>query len=237
LTYGSPIVRFFRKRGLGPDQSQYYQSRLWSRLHTTLAQITRITPKWRYTEYTVLKIFHRSGFSSNLHLPWKTEFALKIFIVLNIFLSFRSFEQLALALKNRLCSEFTALNIYFFYHSGFLSGWRLPWKTEFALKFFTVLSILFIIQDFEQLALALKNRVCFKFTVLNIGYVFYHSGFLNNLLLPWKQSLPWNFSERGGCCPPASYACDHRVCELPMAFLFQNIRKRFYCTSFSAHNL
>ena len=145
-----------------------------------LAQITRITLKWRYTEYTVLNIFHRSGFSSNLHLPWKTEFALKIFAVLNIFLSFRSFEQLALSLR---------------------------------------------------------NRVYFKFTVLNIGYIFFHSAFLNNLLLSWKQSLPWNFSKRGGCCPPASYACDHRVCELPMAFLFQNIRKRFYCTSFSAHNL
>jgi len=47
------------------------------------------------------------------------------------FLSFRIFEQLALGLKNRVCSEF-----------------------------FTVWNILFTIRIFEQLALALKNRVC-----------------------------------------------------------------------------
>ena len=38
-------------------QSHYNQSRLWSRLHTTLAQITRITPMWIYTHYTVLEIW------------------------------------------------------------------------------------------------------------------------------------------------------------------------------------
>jgi len=72
---------FYRKRGLGPDQNHYNQSRLWFRLHTTqtLAEITHITPKWIYTEYTVLKIFYRSGFLSNLCLPWKPEFALNVF--------------------------------------------------------------------------------------------------------------------------------------------------------------
>jgi len=34
----------------------------------------------------------------------------------------------------------------------------------FALKFFTVLNILFTYRIFEQLALALKNRLCFEFT-------------------------------------------------------------------------
>jgi len=61
-------------------------------------------------------------------------------------------EQLALALKNKVCPEFTVLNIYF-------------------LSF----------RIFEQLALALKNRVDLKFfTVLKY---FYHSGFLSNLRL------------------------------------------------------
>jgi len=42
------------------------------------------------------------------------------------FLSFKIFEQLALALKNRVALEyFTVLNMYF-YHSGFLSNLRLP---------------------------------------------------------------------------------------------------------------
>jgi len=40
-------------------------------------------------------------------------------------------------------------------------------KTEFTLKFFTVLKIVFTFRIFEQLALALKNRVCLEFTVLN----------------------------------------------------------------------
>ena len=60
-------------------------------------------------------------------LALKTEFALKIFTVLNVLFTFRIFEQLALALK-----------------------------TECALKFFNVLNVLFTVSIFEQLALALK---------------------------------------------------------------------------------
>ena len=58
-------------------------------------------PKWTYTEYTVL----------------------------NIFSPFRIFEQIALALKNRLCSEFTVLNIYFLSFRNFE-------QLALALKFF-----------------------------------------------------------------------------------------------------
>ena len=80
------LFDFHKKRGLGPDQSHYIQSRLWSRLHTTPAQITRITRKWIYTEYTVLKIFS----------------------------PIRIFEQLALALNNRVCPEiFRCIEIFF----------------------------------------------------------------------------------------------------------------------------
>jgi len=70
------------------------------------------------------------------------------------FLSFRIFEQLALALKNRV-----------------------------ALKIFTVCNILFAFRIFEQLALALKNRVCpgiFHYT----EYDLYRSRVLSNLRLP-----------------------------------------------------
>ena len=45
-----------------------------------------------------------------------------------------------------------------------MSNLRLPWKNRVALKFFTVLNLLFTFRIF------------------------------NNLRLPWKQSLPWNFS-------------------------------------------
>jgi len=48
---------------------------------------------------------------------------------------------------------------------------------------------------FEHLALALTNRVALKFSLY--WNVFFHSGFLSNLRLSWKQGLPWNFSSRG----------------------------------------
>jgi len=89
-----------------------------------------------------------------LRLPLKNRVALKIFTVLKYFSSFRTFEQLALALKNIGCPEFTVLNIY----------------------------IYFFIQDFERLQLALENRVALKFfTALKY---FYHSGFLSDLRFP-----------------------------------------------------
>jgi len=93
---------------------------------------------------------------NNLHLPWKTEFALKIFTALNIVFTFRIFEQLVLALKNRVCPEFTVLNIYILPFI-ILNNLRLPWKTGFALKFFTVLKYFLSFRIFEQ------NRVCPEF--------------------------------------------------------------------------
>ena len=107
-----------------------------------------------------IEIFSRSGFASNLRLrlPWNTKISLKIVTVLNKFFTFRIFEELALALQNRVCPEFTVLNIYF-YHSEFLSNLRLPWKTA-TLKIFTVLKNIFIIQDFWATCACPENRVC-----------------------------------------------------------------------------
>jgi len=52
------------------------------------------------------------------------------------FLSFRIFEQLALALKNKVALEFfTVLNMYFLSFRVF-EQLALALKTEFALKFF-----------------------------------------------------------------------------------------------------
>jgi len=81
----------------------------------------------------------------------KNRAALDFFTVLKYYLSFRIFEQLALALKNRV-----------------------------ALKNFTVWNVLFTLRIFEQLALVLKTRVC-PGIFHCIEYVFfYHSGFLSN---------------------------------------------------------
>jgi len=67
------------------------------------------------------------------------------------------------------------------------------------LKFFTVLNILFTFKIFDQLAIALKNRVCpeifheqlaialkteLPWNFSMYSNIFYHSGFLSNLRLP-----------------------------------------------------
>ena len=140
--------------------------------------------------------FHRSVFLSNLRLPRKQSFP-KIFH----------------------CIE------YIFYHSWFLSNFALALKNRVCPKFFTVLNILYTFRIFEQFAVALKNRVCPEFTVLNIyvfivrdfcatcacpekqncskifhwiEIIFYYSGFLSNL------RLPWNFSSQGWRRSPQS---------------------------------
>jgi len=89
-----------------------------------------------------------------LELALKNRVAQKFFAVLSILFTFKIFEQLALALKNRGCPEFTVLNVYF---------------------------LLFRI--FEQFALSLKNRRCPEIFGC-IGYTFYFSGVLSNLHLP-----------------------------------------------------
>ena len=93
-------------------QSHYNQSQLWSRLHTTLAQITRITPMWIYTHYTVLEFFS----------------------------PFRIFEQLALALKKRVCPEIFHCIEYILCIQDFWATCVCP-KHKVALKICTALNI------------------------------------------------------------------------------------------------
>ena len=76
-----------------------------------------------------------------------------------------------------------------FYHSEFWTTF-LPWQTV-ALKLFTALKYVLSFRISEQLLLALKNRVCPEFAVLNMQFLSFR--ILNNLLLPWKTELPWNF--------------------------------------------
>ena len=72
---------------------------------------------------------------NNLRLPWKTEFALKIFTALNIVFTFRIFEQLALALKNRICPEiFHCIEIFFIFQD-FWATWSCP-ENRVCPKFF-----------------------------------------------------------------------------------------------------
>jgi len=104
--------------------------------------------------HCIENFFTVHDFSATCPCPDETEFALKIFTVLNILFTFRIFQQLALALK-----------------------------TEFALKIYTVLNTIFTLMIFERLVLALINRVCPELFPC-IENTFHHSGFLSNLRLP-----------------------------------------------------
>ena len=132
------------------------------------------------------------------------------------FLPFRIFEQFALALKHRVCPEnFHCIEYTFWFrifeqHALALKKQSMPWIHYIEYIFFIiqdfwatcdchenrvcsefiVLDVYFVsFKIFEQLALALQNTSCPDiFTVLKY---FYHSGFLSNLRLPWKQGLPW----------------------------------------------
>ena len=73
-TIDIPLFDFYRKLGLGPDQSHYNQSRRWSWLQTTRAQITRIAPKWIYTAFNIFSqftIFVQLSLAQETELPWK----------------------------------------------------------------------------------------------------------------------------------------------------------------------
>jgi len=136
--------------------------------------------------------FLHSWFLSNFRLTWKTECARKFFTVLIILFTFRSYEQLCACLEKQSVPWILSLYWIYFLHSGFLSHLRLPWKTACALKFFTVLNILFNIWIFEQLALALRNRVCPEIFHC-IEYTFYIQDFWAHLHLAWKTECALQF--------------------------------------------
>jgi len=154
-------------------------------------------PPSEYTLNTLhWKFFHRSTFLNNLHLPWKTvlpEFFHCIDYILFVIQDF--WATCACPEKQILPEIIHCIEV--------LLSFRNFEQLVFALKFFTVLNILLTFRIFEQLALALKNRVCVEFTYWM--RIFYHSGILSNLHLPWKQNLPWKISSReAAAAPPAT---------------------------------
>jgi len=76
---------------------------------------------------------------------------------LNILFTFRSFEQLAFALKNRGCPDFTVLNMYFLLFRIF-EQLAVALKNRVVLKIFTVFKDFLSFRIFGQLALALKTE-------------------------------------------------------------------------------
>jgi len=197
-----------------------------------------------------LYIFYHSGFLSNLRLPWKTELPWYFHCIKHAFFIIQEFwVTRAFPEKTELPRYFSLYGIYFL-HSEFLSNLRLPWKTEGSLNLLYRIYI-FIIQEFWVTSAFPKKQSCpgifhcieytlyiqefwatrawtekqscpgifrcmeYTFYILNfwatcacreeqrvpwircIEYIFYYSGVLSNLRLPWKTELPRNFSLYG----------------------------------------
>ena len=113
-----------------------------------------------HESYHCVEIFFIfQDFWATCGLPWKTECALNSLCWIYTFLIIQNFEQLAHALKNRVCLEiFHRFEIFLSFR--IFEEFALALKTEFVMEFFTVFNILFTFRVFEQLLLALKNRVC-----------------------------------------------------------------------------
>jgi len=77
---------------LGPDQSHYNQSRLWSRSQTTLAKLHGSAP----SEYKLSKIFSPFTIFEQVALALKKQSCPKMFTVLNLLFTFRNFNSLNL---------------------------------------------------------------------------------------------------------------------------------------------
>ena len=158
-------------------------SRGWSFLRVMFSQTRNFTviafTGWTYC----IEIF--------FSLTWKTEFAVKFSTVLNIFFTIQDFWATCSCLENRVCPEFTVLNIHFLSIRIF-EQLALALKNTSCSEMFHCIEIFLSFRIFEQLALALKAGLALN--SLYWIYIFYHSGFLSRLGLPWKQSLPWNVS-------------------------------------------
>ena len=138
-----------------------------SEFWTTCAYPEKQSLSWNFS--LRWNIFYLSGFLRSFGLALKTEFVMKFLTVFNIVFTFRMFQQLLFALKNRVCPEFTVLNMYFLSFK-ILNNLRLPWKQSFPWNFSLRWNIFLSFMTFEQLVLVLKNRVCPEFTVLNMYF-------------------------------------------------------------------
>ena len=127
LNYRHQIVSFLQK------------TRAWSRSNSlqpfmTLVQISHYTSP-NYTNHPQVNIhwienfFTVHDFWASCACPEKTELPWKFSLYWIYLLPFRIFEQLALALKNRVAQKYSLYWIYFL-QSGVLRNLRMPWKRE-----------------------------------------------------------------------------------------------------------
>ena len=144
------------------------------------------------TFFTVLKYFlsfrifeQLVACPEKLSVPW-----IHCIEYIYIFLIIQNFEQLAHALKNKVCPEiFHCFKILLSFR--IFEELALALKAKVVMKCVAVFNILFTFRKIEQLLLALKNRACPEFTVLNVFFVLQN---FEQLALALKNKVcPENF--------------------------------------------
>jgi len=156
------LFGFYRKLGLGPDQSHCNQSRRWSWLQTTLAQITPIAPKWLYN---ALKIFSQFTILSNLRLPWKKNTVLPWkFSLYWIYFLHSGFLTTCACPEDKFSPEIFHCVEIFFYYPRLLSNGACP-------EILHCIEYTFYIEEFEQLAIALKSIGWPEFIARNMYFL------------------------------------------------------------------
>ena len=143
---------------------------------------------WNFSLYW--NIFYHSGFLSNLGLPWKTDLPGNVSLYVIYFLHSEFLSNLhALALKNRVALIFfTVFEHVFCIIQEFWATWACPEKLSCP-EIFRCMEYTFTFRIFEQLALALKNRVALMFSLY--GMYFYILNFWATCAGPEKQRVPW----------------------------------------------
>ena len=170
--------------------------RAWSRLQTTLVQITQITPKW---VCIVLKIFNRSRLLNNWRLSWKQSLPWNFSLFWIYFLLIRSFEQLCACPEKQSCPKLTVLNIFFTFRIFELPVLSL--KNRVCPEIFHCIEISFIIQDFWATCACPENRVALEFfTVLKYLLSF---GIFEQIVLALKTEFALKFFKPGEGGRPA----------------------------------
>jgi len=87
----------------------------------------------------------------------ENKFVMKIFAVFNILFTFRMFEQLLLDLRNRVCPEFTALNVLLSFR--ILNNLRLPWKQNLPWNFSLQWNVFYLSGSLSNLNLPWKQSL------------------------------------------------------------------------------
>ena len=160
---------------------------------------------WNFSLYWMY--FLHSGFLSNFCLTWKTELPWNFSLYWNIFHHSGFLSNLCIPCKQSFPWTFQ-FDWTHFLHSGFLSNLCLPWKTELPWNF-PFYWIHFTFTIFEQLALALKNRVALNFFTL-LKYLLSFKSF-EQLVLALKTEFALKFFKPGwAAAPPRTPMVAHR---------------------------